>query len=72
MGIEEKEVPTYFGNVGCANDGKVFMQIHFELDGKPAQLTVTMTNLKAEEVSKTLEKAVLKGQDWLKTGVPPG
>ena len=68
MGVE---VPTYIGNIGCANDGKVFMQIHLEIDNKPAQLTVTMTNIKAQEVAKTIEKAVMQGQEWLETGVPP-
>ena len=65
-------VPTYIGNIGCANDGKVFMHIHFELEGKEAQLTVTMTNIKAREVAATVQKAVDQGADWLKTGVPPG
>jgi hypothetical protein len=72
LGIEvPTEVPTYIGNIGCANDGKVFMQINFELDGKPALLTVSMSNIKAEEVAKTLEKSVTQGQKWLETGVPP-
>ena len=72
MGIEgQQEVPTYIGNIGCANDGKVFMQIHFDIEGKAAQLTVTMTNLKAKEVQATIKKAVKQGAKWLETGVPP-
>jgi hypothetical protein len=65
-------VRTYIGNIGCANDGKVFMHIHFELEGKDAQLTVTMSSIKAQEVAATVQKAVDQGADWLKTGVPPG
>ena len=71
MGVKGTEVPTYIGNIGCANDGKVFMHIHFDLDGKPAKLTVTMTNIKAQEVQATIKKAAVQGTEWLKTGVPP-
>ena len=76
MGLEEKgvkdqEVPTYIGNIGCYNDSSVFIQVHLEVDKKPAILTITMTNKKAEEVAKTLDKAVLEGKKWLETGVPP-
>jgi hypothetical protein len=47
------------------------MQIHLMVHNEPAQLTVTMSDKKAEEVSVTLKKAIEQGQEWLKTGVPP-
>ena len=71
MGIDGEKIPTHIGNIGCANDGKVFMQIHLEVDNKPAILTVTMTSIKAQEVQATIQKAVDQGAEWLKTGVPP-
>ena len=71
MGLENQEVPTNIGNIGCDNSGKVFMQINFELAGKPATLTVTMSSLKAQEVQATIAKSVEQGAEWLRTGVPP-
>ena len=70
MGID-KEVKTNIGNIGCRNDGKVYMQAHFNYKGEPAMLTILMTNDKAIEVSKTIEKAAGQGMAWQQTGVPP-
>ena len=72
--ITQKEVriPTYIGNIGCTNDANVYMEIHIEVDKQPALLTLTMTSTKAEEVHKTIRKAIKKGLAWQQTGVPPG
>lgn len=70
-GAEEIRIPTHIGNIGCTNDAMVYMQIHIEIDKKPALLTLTMTSTKAREVEKTIHKAIKKGIAWQQTGVPP-
>ena len=69
--MTEQQVKTQIGNIGCRDDGKVYMQAHFNYKGEPAMLTIIMTNDKATEVYKTIKKAAGQGRAWLETGVPP-
>ena len=69
--MTDKKVKTQIGNIGCREDGKVYMQAHFDFNGEPAMLTILMTNDKATEVYKTIKKAAGQGRTWQETGVPP-
>ena len=71
MGITDEKVKTAIGNIGCRDDGKVYVQIHMNYRDDPAMLTVLMTNEKAVEVYKTIKKAAGQGRAWFETGVPP-
>ena len=71
MGIKEAQVKTNVGNIGCRNDGSVYMEINFKYKDEPAQITLLMSNVKATEVYKTIKKAAGQGRAWLETGVPP-
>ena len=67
----EVRVPTGISRVACSNDGTVLLTINFEYKEQPADLTITMSQVKAKEVHAQIGKAIEQGAEWQKTGLHP-
>ena len=57
--------------IGCNNDGSVWISIIFEVEKKPYTVICPMDNKKAKEVHAALGKAIEQGDEWKKTGKRP-
>ena len=57
--------------IGCTNDGGVWVSLIAEINGQQQTAIIPMTTEKAKEVYDKLGEAIEMGATWKKTGVKP-
>ena len=57
--------------IGCTNDGGVWISLHVNIKGENLQAIVPMDSKKAKEVYHSMGQAIAMGATWKKTGKKP-
>lgn len=57
--------------IGCSDDGGVWMSILFDVEDKKYTVICPMSNDKAKEVRGALDLAITRGTKWKETGINP-
>ena len=57
--------------IGCSDDGGVWMSLLIEIKDKQFTAILPMTQEKAKEVRQALDHAISKGKKWVETGIKP-
>ena len=57
--------------IGCTNDGGVWMSLYVNIKGENLQAIIPMDADKAKEIYYSIGKAISDGATWKETGVKP-